>query len=215
MTVPVTAPGQSVVRIVDKSGNGQLLALTDVTYGVDSTGRPHLYFDGNTARGQITTFNLSSVSALTIAAAFETLNPPGTAAIVYEHSPNSSANAGCFALIVPTGANQGIARTRGASSAVDINLSGYAAPVKMVTVQRADLATPNSRLEINGQLFASNSAATGGGNFSSRTFYVGSRAGSSLHSEMRLYGLIVRGSSSLIKDMAYVARWLNMKCGAY
>lgn len=107
--VPVTAVGQPVGRVLDKSGNNNHLTLTGVILSQDASGQYSLYF-GGAGGGATPTINLTSYGEVTLWAGYEVANT--SAVCIAEFSPAISGNDKSFSLF------QGIDKT------------GIAAPTK-------------------------------------------------------------------------------------
>lgn len=219
-TTPVTAAGQSVARINDKSGRGnhatQATAGSRPTYQVDGNGRGHLSFDGTDdflASGTIT----PGTNKVQIFAGIRKLSDAATA-VLAETGPNSSTNTGTLGLFAPITAATGdyAARSRGSVASTATTANAFAAPVTSVLAMTADIAADSVVLRVNGVQAATSSADQGTGNFQAQPLYIGRRAGTTFPFNGRFYGLILRfGATLTAPQISQVETWMNGKTGAY
>lgn len=216
-TVPVTADGQTVGMMRDKSGNGhhalQVTAGSRPTYRT-AGGLSWLQFDGTDDFMVTNAVDLTATDKATVFAGVrkELDTPTG---IFVESSVDGSANNGTFALTAPTSAVPG---------AYGINLRGtvlitraasvFVAPITNVVTAAYNIAGADFNTEIlarvNGQVPTLSGAGTAGvGNFTSQPLYIGRRGGATLPFTGNLYGLIVRGafsgSSAVLSAESYMA----------
>ena len=106
---------------------------------------------------------------------------------------------------------------RGSGTATTATASSLTAPITTVNTLLGDLSlsTGDAKLRINGQLQATSSTDTGGGNFGSYPLYLGARGGSSLWFNGRDYGIIVLGRTATATEIASTEAWLNARTRAY
>ena len=220
-TVPVTAAGDPVGRMLDKSGNGrhatQATAGSRPTYR-SSGGLSWLEFDGVDDFMVTGAVDLTGTDKLTVFAGVRKLLDTPTGIFV-ESSADGSANNGTFALTAPTSAVPG---------AYGINLRGtalitraasvFTAPITNVVTAAYNIAGADFNTEIlarvNGQIpTLSGAGAAGTGNFTSQVLYIGRRGGVSLPFTGNMYGLIVRGAFSDSPTVASVESYMAGKSG--
>lgn len=217
-TVPVTATGQTVARINDKSGNAkhllQATAGSRPTLQQDGAGKYYLDFDGTADFMSVASFDLTSTDAATAVAGVRKSTDAATG-VIFEHSANSSVTSGTIAMFaaLSAGANFGF-RHKGTAGA-DSNAGGLAAPYLAVVAGTGKISTDLNQCRINGGLAAQNTIDQGTGNLTNQTLYVGARGGTSLFFAGRLYGLIVRAATTDNTTLATAEAWMNQKTGAY
>ena len=196
-TTPVTASGQPVGLMLDKSGRGnhatQATAASRPTYTV-SGGLSYLAFDGvddfmvtpTITPGVDKVQVFAGVRKLSDAARgmmFETIAAAGGVRV---EAPHIAANASFMI------------GTRGSlDPGPTISPLTYAAPVTVVFSGIGEIATDTSILRLNGAQVTSNVGDQGIGNYASAPFYIGNRGGTSLPFNGNLYGLTVRFGANL------------------
>ncbi|MFP5511038.1 MAG: hypothetical protein ACLGIP_18105 [Alphaproteobacteria bacterium] len=220
-TTPVTAAGQSVGRILDKSGRGnhatQATAAARPIYQVDSSGRGYLSFDGVDDWIVTPTITPGTDKAQTFAGVRKLSD---TAGIVTELSVNVNNNAGTFYLVAGDDASaQYSSLGRGdASAASGQNAKWTTAPAPDTAVLTAthDIASDLSTIRRNGAVGTSATANKGAGNFLAYPLYIGRRGGATLPFNGNLYGLITRFGPNLTADqISQAERWMNARTGAF
>lgn len=217
-TIPVTASGQPVGLMRDKSGRGN--HATQVT----ATSRPilqtsgglwYLAFDGvddGMASGNI---NFTGTDKMTIWSGLTKLSDVAIGSVC-ELSVNLNHNNGTFVLYAPVGAGEtnyhfGSKGTVAAGS----TRSPFAAPHVAVLTATADIASPSAALRVNATSVAAVVTTQGAGNYGNFPLYIGRRGGSSLPFNGRVFGLIVRGATSSPEQIASAEAYINSKTGAY
>ena len=219
-TTPVTAAGQEVARIIDKSGRGNhatqgTLAARPI-YRIDAGGRPYLEFDGTDDSMVTGTITPGADKVQVFAGVRKILGAGGWVA---ELSVATSVNNGSFYITPSNGGTPGgsvfvVKGTAGQNQAIASNI---AAPVSLVLTGIGDISGDLVRLRQNAVLIGSDTDDNGTGNFGNYPLYIGMRGGVSLPLNGHIYGLIVRFSSANLGDaqIANAERWLNRKTGAY
>jgi hypothetical protein len=218
-TTPVTAAGQPVGRILDKSGRGnhatQATAGSRPTYQIDGTGRPYLSFDG-VDDFLVTPTITPGTDKSQVFVGLRKLSDAATG-IVVETSTNFNSFSGVVAIQAPSGALARYAFTsRGTAIATAVTLSVYAAPITNVLTGIGDIAADTSILRVNGVQAASVTTDQGTGNYLAYPMYIGRRAGTLLPFNGYLYSLIVRfGPNLAAGTISETETWMNGKTGAY
>jgi hypothetical protein len=222
-TTPVTAVGQAVGRILDKSGRGnhatQATAAARPVLRQDSSGRYYLEFDGVDDCLFTSSFNPGSVDKLQSFFGIRKLSDVASGC-VFETSAASNANAGAANAFAPSPAGSPVYgfRARGTGSTSVISTStNYAAPITNVVTGIGDISGDVRTIRINGAQDVTSAADLGTGNFLNYPLYVGRRNNNNTPLNGWLYGLIVRFSSTNLDAaaIANVERWMNGKTGAY
>jgi len=218
-TTPVTATGQSVALIRDKSGRGnhasQATASQRPTLQQDASGRYYLSFDG--VDDGLATANIAFTASdkIMLAAGVRKLSD-AVSGVVLETSAVWASNAGAFGLFAPSSsaANYGFA-SRGSGVGGSTIQAGFASPNTSVLVGLGDIANDRADLRINGTQYGNATLDQGTGNYGTYPLYIGRRAGTSAPFNGRLYGAIVRGGAVTADQLAQVETWLNAKTGAF
>lgn len=217
-TVPVTAAGQSVARINDKSGRGnhatQTTAGARPTYQVDATGRGFLLFDGaddwlvtptitpGTDKAQVFA-GVRKLSDVARATLLETGSNVGQS--VRLEAPNTPGS--IYYAFTSFGVTAGFAGDTNAARA---------APITSVLTGLGDISGDRATLRVNGVQISQATADQGTGNYGNLPLYIGRRGGTTLPFNGRIYGLIVRFGANLSSEtIAATEAWMNGKTGAY
>lgn len=218
-TTPVTAAGQSVARINDKSGRGnnatQATAGNRPTYQVDGNGRGYLSFDG--ADDFLLTGTITpGVDKMQVFAGARKQSDAASAVIV-EASISASSNNGAMRLAAPFGAAANYAyHSRGTVDAIPTSASSFASPNLSILTGLGDISGDSAILRINGSVAAQVTTDQGTGNYLAYPLYIGRRGGTSLAFNGRLYGLAVRYGANLSStQINQMEAWMNGKTGAF
>jgi hypothetical protein len=91
--------------------------------------------------------------------------------------------------------------------------SAVAAPITSVLTAQADISADQNILRVNGVQADSDTGDQGPGNYSNAILYIGSRGGSTLPYNGRIYGVILRGAASSAAEIASAERWMASKTG--
>jgi hypothetical protein len=216
-TIPVTAFGQPVARMLDKSGNGhhalQATAGFCPTYA-QSAGLPSLLFDGVDDFMSTASIDFTAADEMTVVSGFKrSSNAAG--GVIAELGTTGLQN-GTFTLADPASAALGWSfRSRGTAAVHARQSSIDAAPKRSVLVGVADISTPNCQLRRNGALLYTNTGSQGTGNYTNNILVIGARNGTSLFLNGNLHGLVVRAKTSTTYEITAVETWMNVQTGAY
>lgn len=215
-TTPVTAVGQPVGRILDKSGQGnhafQTTPASRPTLNVDGNGRYYLLIDGIDDSLLTNSINFTTTNKMTVWTGVRKLSD---AALGMLMELGASVPSGNFYVLAPNGAaSAGYQwRSRG-TIAADVNSpSTYAAPITNVLTGIGDIAAPQATLRINGAQVNTSSASQGTGNFGNYPLYIGRRNNASLPFNGRLYGLIVLGAAASNWQVFAAEQYMAQKTG--
>lgn len=217
-TTPVTAPGQAVGRINDKSGRGnhatQATVASRPLYQVDGTGRPYLSFDG-VDDFLVTPTITPNIDKVQVFAGVRKLSDVGNGGLV-ELSAAADANDGAFFLRAPSGGLANYQFLSGGTLTVAATASPFVAPISNVLTGLGDISGDLVTLRVNGVQAAQFTADQGTGNFLAYPLYIGRRGGTSLPFNGQLYSLIARFGANLDADtISNTETWVNSKTGAY
>lgn len=210
-SVPVTAAGQPVGLIRDKSGRNNhafqtVSASRPILKRNATTGAYYLAFDGADDFLQTNNIDFTSTDKVSLFAGVTKL--ADTTQIIAELSQGISANAGSFYFVAGTdgGGNGYVSMARGSSS-VGIGKAArnftYLAPDVAVLSVKHDISGNLSSMRRNGVIGIDGLDAKGTGNFGNYPLYIGRRAGTSLPFNGHLYGLI--GVGKLVSNNETVA----------
>ena len=205
-TIPVTAAGQPVGLIRDKSGCGNhafqtTSASRPILQRNATTGAYYLKFDGADDFLQTNNIDFTSTDKMSLFTGVTKL--ADALQIIAELSPNTLVNAGSFYLVLGTdaGGNGYSTFARGSS---ELDLSGiarnftYPAPDVAVLSVKHDISGDLSSMRRNGVIGINGLADRGAGNFGNYPLFIGRRAGAYLPFNSHLYGLI--GIGKLVSD---------------
>lgn len=218
-TVPVTAVGQSVRLMLDKSGKGNnTTAPSDAarpTLQIDSNGLLHLLFDGINDSMSTAAIDLSGTNKLSLFAGITKAEDNATRQLL-ETSANINLNAGAINFRAPTAAaTPNVAwNARGSTNPAFVTSpSTYAAPVTMVVTATADIGAPQRVLRINGGQVAASTDSMGTGNFGNYSLFIASRNNAGSYFSGRIYGLIVLGAAASSWQIQVTEQWMAGKTG--
>lgn len=225
-TSPVTATGQTVRRINDKSGNGAHITNT-TGWVLNQDGNGHYYLQG-ASRGfsTISAMNLSGTDKISVIVAAEKANDTVQSLVV--NSPNYATNAGAFRF----GPGSGTYRVdvRGdtgdaVSKSCARNITGISTTSLDITAFCLDMAQTTRATVIN-PVYLDRAVPTmtdagiladpGSGNFGNFTVCVGSN--SALTGELftgKFYAMIIRGALSTEAQLFAACDALNEGVSAY
>ena len=210
-TVPVTAAGQPVGLILDKSGRGNHARQTDSACKPKlqrnaTTGAYYLAFDGADDFLQTNAIDFTSTDKVSLFAGVRKLSDaPG---MICELSNTIASNAGSFTLVSGTDAGgTGYNSTSRGSALASGSLSAktftYKAPESAVLSASHSISGSLSRIRRNGVYGADGVSDKGTGNFGNYPLYIGRRGGVTAPFNGHLYSLI--GIGRLTTDAETIA----------
>lgn len=218
-TIPVTAAGQPVGLMRDKSGRGNHASQATATSRPvlqTSGGLWYLAFDGvddwMVRAGNV---DFSATDKMSIWAGQARLSDVNNALLVEFSSNNNNFN-GTFAIAALNNpeAKAYESASRGTTKTICMS-KRLPAPHTAVICATSDIAAPKATLRVNGVESATSTATQGTGNYGSYPLYIGGRGGTTFPLNGNLYGLIVRGVKSTDAEIAQTEAWMNNKTGAY
>jgi len=219
-TLAVTAVGQPVGKMLDKSGNGyhatQSTAGKRPTYQIDPYGYGYLAFDGVDdfmVTGSIDFTGTATMTA-SVGVLLETPSPVGGSVAV--EFGNVNAINGSFYITAPANNADHSFALRGTTliSARAANISSN----DDILTGIFDISQATKELELIPRLngvqipnaditWAGTTAGTG--NFGNQPMYIGSRLGTSLFFKGHLYGTVIRGKKSTANEILLTEAWIN------
>ena len=217
-TTPVTAVGQPVGKILDKSGRGnhatQSTGASRPTLQQDSNGLYYLSFDGTDDGMATPSINFTGTDKMTVWAGVRKLSD-AAAGMVCELSTTSTNN-GSFYLAAPVTANANYGfHSKGTNPQPAQTGNSFASPHTSVTTGIGDISGDISSIRVNGTTITTSKLDQGTGNYGNYPLYIGRRGGTSLPFNGRIYQLIVRGAESNAGQIAAGEAWCNSKTRAY
>lgn len=215
-TTPVTATGQSVARIDDKSGNGnhatQATSGNRPTWEQDGSGYYYLNFDGTNDQLEIATSTnvIAASTAVSVWVGGKWSGSGATSIGAYCMVGRSSRvhailhNKDTPTNFIYTNAVDGSANCTAASQAVSANhVAYYGIQVSQKLVYR-----------FNGSVISVTQSGTCVARDGQDGLIIGGRGGSD-QMNGRLFGLILRGATSTSDEITNGETWMNTKTGAY
>lgn len=213
-TVPVTAAGQPVSLMRDKSGRGNHLQAmaTPATLRADGA---RFYLDGLSDGFTTPSINMTGNGQLTVCAGIRKTTDAAIA-IVAEFSGNLNTSNGAWYVAAPIDPGQaGISFVAKGTNAQYLDSLGFTSPVSAVVTAQADMLTPMTNMRVNGAQTATTAGDLGTGTFGNWQMYVGRRGSGGNTFTGRLYGLVVRGAASSAGQVAALETYMNARTGAY
>jgi len=227
-TIPVTASGQTVALMKDKSGNlahaTQAVAISRPTYYVyPGTGYGTLQFDGINDFMVTSAINFTGTAVMTATTGFQVAATATTGPrIVVELGPDTSAaNAGTFYITGPATTLDHSVGLRGTTWAYASFTNHTANPNDDILTAQLNIGAATKELELiprlNGivksgaGLTWGGAANAGTGNFGNYALYIGARSGTSLFFEGKLYGAVVRGATSTAPQITATEDWVTAR----
>ncbi|MGJ3704659.1 phage head spike fiber domain-containing protein [Variovorax sp. AFSI2.2] len=172
--------------------------------------------------GGTVNFDLSGTDKVSVFAGVHKASD-AVAGVIAELSASEASNAGTFLLQAPadtTTANYRFDVAGDAPPGTGYRATTFTAPISNVLSMYCDIAGANRTSEIfpriNGALptlAAAGNSTAGAGNFGSYPLYVGSRAGTSLRFNGRLYSLMVIGRALTPDELFVSERYVGQKMG--
>lgn len=216
-TTPVTAVGQPVGLILDKSGNAVNAQQTTINsrpvlrQGIN--GKYYLDFDGTDDFLLTGTLNLAPATAMAVCSGVYRATDANS--IYIEGGITIDSGSGKFALRSEVSVDFSYT-SRGTSNATAGTSATYTPPTTAVLTGLGDIPNDISILRLNGAQVGQSTADQGTApNYDSHAYYMGMRAGASLPLNGRIYGMIVVGRSLTTAELANTEAWMNGKTGAY
>lgn len=217
-TTPVTAVGQPVGRILDKSGRGnhatQATAASRPVLQQDGTGRYFLLFDGVDDWLQTGNINFTNTNKMSVFVGVRRLTSV-VSGIIVELSVNRVINPGAFTVAADDTSRYQF--NSSGSVRTEFCLSDFqASPNSAVLTGTNSIAGSVIQLRRNGVVESNGDAQSQGtGNYGNYPLFIGSRGGTSLPFNGRLYSLIIRGAQSTATQISNTENYVNSKTGAY
>ena len=178
--------------------------------------KPYLKFNGTNQWLQTNSIDLSYTDKMFVSAGVRKLSD-GSTYIVAELSQQFNINPGAFAIAYPVGSSlpQPAFGSNGTTSQLTYPASGYAAPITNVLSGVGNISGDQTILRANGSQVAINTGDQGTGNYGNYPLYMGTRAGSTVWFNGRLYQLVVAGKQASASEITNTETYINQKTGAW
>jgi hypothetical protein len=224
-TTPVTATGQTVGKILDKSGRGnhasQATAASRPVLQQDGNGKYYLGFDGVDDSLATAAIDFTATDKMNVFCG--TTRSATSSAIMLELSATANANIGSFYITSPHDATEyGLAAAGSAGGSAGgvkslVTTTGVAYVVTGLFDLLKTLLNEVVIPRLNGAASVGSNigVVNRGGNFGNYPLYLGRRGGASLPFNGRIYSIIVRGALSTTQEITDTENWVNSKTGAY
>lgn len=216
-TIPVTATGQPVGKINDKSGRGnhatQATAASRPTLQQDAGGRYYLSFDGTDDSMATAAINMTTTDAVSVGTGIYKQSDAARG-ILIEFSPVITTNNGAFSIEAPnTAATAQIKGNSKGTLEAPKTATGAAAgnPFKVLLLAR--ISTDFINIRVNG-VDLTDPADQGTGNYGNYSLYIGRRNNASLPYNGRIYSLLGLGRAFTAGEITSVESYLSSKSGA-
>lgn len=221
-TIPVTASGQPVGRMLDKSGYGNHLEQ------ITPSKRPIYTTDGSLswlqysvigANAHLVTVSPMSMNTTNKLSMFAGLRlEDSETSVITEFSSSSSLNASSFTLYRLqhrrgiSAYSRGLISVSATQGAQSTSISDV--PVSIVVSSTHNIPTSITVLRINGAVEGVGANGNKGtGNFGTYPLFIGSRGGTSLNFLGRDYGQIILGRIATEKEILAIEAYLSDKTG--
>ena len=209
-TTPVTAAGQSLGMVRDKSGNAR--HATQATAAARPTWQTGLAsFDGVDDFLVTPTVTWGS-DEVTLVVGLRKLSDAALG-IVCDLGANPSSGNGSFGLLVPQTTTYGVGwQSRGTSLAGALSANPRA-PATFVATATGKIASDTATIRVNGAQVASSAADQGTGNYTDAALYLGMRAGTGGPFNGHIYGMALYNRVLSAGELAQAEAWMAAKAG--
>lgn len=182
----------------------------------DTTGfPPYLLFDGIDDALQTANVNFTGTDKVTVWAGVRKLSDSSINMIVELSTAVETTNPGSFYFASLTSGRYEVATRGTASVYLPTANNSFVAPITNVITSLFVISTDTCNFRANGALITSSSSDQGAGNYGNYPLYIGSRGGTTLRFNGRLYSLIIRGAQSTATEISNAETYVNSKTGAY
>ena len=218
-TTPVTAVGQPVGLIRDKSGRNNHAFQTTTTKRPlyqSAGGYSYLAFDGIDDSLVTNSINFTSTDKMTVWAGFSSTNT--SIGFLYEIGDTDLANSSASGFTVRDFVDTGVIRTFNsikAQTRFPITLANKNVIAEIIDVVKAGLVERQLRVNNNEVAGSVLVAGNDSGNFANAALFIGQRNQTQFALNGNLYSLVIRGAQSSDAQIASTEQYVNGKTGAY
>lgn len=201
-TVPVTAAGQPVGLIRDKSGNGNHAELDDASYALDVFGKPYIESGLKTRGTTVKSLDFSTVNQITFWVGVTNYVKERMGG-VFEHGSTAQGKPGAFSLFIPGSTmldNKTSLWFRGDSTYTALSIEGDEPPYTAYYTGSIDSIAPLMRMRKNGH-DKGQLTDVKGGRMRNEPLSILTRGVQNTGFEGRLYQLVLRGGPTTYDDM--------------
>jgi hypothetical protein len=220
-TTPVTAYGQKVGKILDKSGNGnhatQSSAALQPTYQIDNEGNPNLTFSGSYTQLVTRPIDFTATAQMMVGVGLHVVGSASAAAAIELGSDVNSVN-GSFLFGAPSSTADHSLYLRGTSTIaarVDNIVDGDDIILGLFDISQAtkelELIPRLNRVQLSGSDITWTGTTAGTGNFGNLPLFMGARSGGSLPFQGKIYQVIVRGALTNASDVSQTENLIDAK----
>lgn len=193
-TIPVTAAGQPVGLMKDKSGRNNHASQTvsasrPILQRNATTGAYYLAFDGADDFLQTNSIDFTATDKVSLFAGVRKLSD-ATAGCLFEISANSATVVGTFGVLAPLSSGDLNFRSGGSLPAAGTTTTPQLQNIDFVITANADIGSRTATLKVDGKVRANSTTNQGTGNYGNYPLYIGRRGGTSLPFGGHLYSLI-------------------------
>lgn len=162
----------------------------------DTDGFPGEVKGNGTSQFMSGTMDLSAVDKVLLVCGLKKYSDAAQG-VVFELTASAAANNGGLALCAPAGASATFsALSRGTTTRTATTGTTHAEPKSAVLTAQGDISGDSITTRVNGVADGSDTGDQGTGNYASATYYLFSRAGSSIWSSAGIHSLTIRGGDS-------------------
>jgi hypothetical protein len=223
-TIPVTAYGQKVGKILDKSGNNfhatQATTALQPTYQIDNEGNPNLTFSGSYNQLVTPSINFTATAQMMVGIGLNVVGSASAAAALELGTDVSSIN-GSFLIGAPSAVADHSLYVRGTTTSIRAAVNNVSDGDDIIlglfdisqTTSGSQLIPRLNRVQLSGSdiTWTPNNTATGVGTFGNLPLYMGSRSGGTLPFQGKIYQVIVRGALTNAGDVAQTENLIDAK----
>ena len=218
-TIPVTAAGQPVGLILDKSGRNNHAYQTNAASRPllqrnSTTGAYYLTFDGSDDFLQTNNINFTATDKVSLFAGVRKLSD-ATAQMIVELS-TTNLNNGMFSLLKGGGSTEYLQSFLRGTVGVyaSTNSPELVAPSNIISTSLLDISGATKQvLRANGSTKATSTASVGTGKYGNYPLYIGRRGGTVLPFNGHIYGLIGIGRLTTDSETVSIEKELAKRTG--
>ena len=217
-TIPVTAVGQPVALMRDKSGHNNHVSISvpasrPILRQNATTGAYYLETDGADDYMVSAPIDLTGTDSVALFCGIRKLTDVA-ASMLLEFSSNATTTPGAFYVSAPESpALASVSFKSMGSLSTNPSNARAPAPVSLVVTALGKISTDTQTVRLNGAIAATAANDQGTGNYSSQPLYLFRREGTTLPWAGYFYGLIGVGRLTTATETLHAERWLARKVG--